>query len=119
MNLKKVAKYVYLFLMLFAVVLTVAEVLTLDFFPRGTWMVWVVSILGIFVGIFGSGVEKASTIVILYIGLLTTYNAFSGLDYIGESITIFLSNVLFVTAPIVLALIGYKFTIMFKEEKEI
>ncbi|MEN8251829.1 MAG: hypothetical protein ABFS32_23110 [Bacteroidota bacterium] len=114
MDLKKFAKIVYLLLMLFAVVLTINSVV--DIFPTGTWMVWVVSILGIFVGIFGDGIKHAPTIVILFIGLFLTYNAFSGLDYIGEYITMFLSNVIFVTAPIVLTLIGYKFSTMFKKE---
>jgi hypothetical protein len=117
MDLKKVAKYVYILLMLFAVVLTINA--AIDVLPSGPWMIWTASILGIFVGIFGSGIEKATTIVILYLGLLTTYSAFSGLDYIGEYITIFLQNVLLVTGPIVLTLVGYKFSIMFKDLEDV
>lgn len=109
MDLKKFAKYAYLLLMLFALVFAFVDM------PSGTWVLWVVALLGIFVGVFGRGIEKAKAIVILYLGLMATYSVLSGLDFVGEYITAFLSNLLYVTGPIVLTLVCYKFYKLFKD----
>lgn len=109
MDFKKFAKYAYMLLMLFALIFTFVDA------PTAAWSIWVVALLGIFVGVFGKGVEKATKLVILYLGLTVTYQALFGLDFVGEYITKFLGNMLTYTAPLVLTVICYKFFKMFKD----
>lgn len=109
MDFKKFAKYAYMLLMLFALLFTFIDA------PTASWAFWIVALLGIFVGVFGRGVEKATKIVILYLGLSVTYQALFGLDFIGEYITTFLGNMLAYTAPLVLTIICYKFFKLFKD----
>ena len=114
MDFKKFAKYAYILLMLFALVFTFVEPL------GGEWVFWVIALLGIFVGVFGRGIEKATKLVILYLGLMATFTALSGLvfgdfTFIGEKITLFLGNMLYVTGPIILTIICFKFYKIFKD----
>ncbi len=109
MDLKKFAKYGYILLMLLALIFAFVDA------PTGAWTVWLIGLLGVFVGVFGKGVEKATKIVILYWGLGTTYTALMGLDFIGEYITKFLGNMLQYTAALVLTIVCFKFYKLFKD----
>ena len=113
MDFKKFAKYAYMLLVLFALIFTFVDA------PSAAWSIWVVALLGIFVGVFGKGVEKATKIVILYLGLTVTYQALFGLNIgsftLGLYITTFFGNMLTYMAPLVLTVISFKFIKMFKE----
>lgn len=111
MDLKKFAKYGYFLLLLLAFVFAIVDAPS----PSPAWMIWIVALLGIFVGVFGKGVEKATDIVILYLGISVTYTALMGLDFIGEYITRFLGNMLQYTGALVLTIVCYKFFKLFKE----
>lgn len=109
MDLKKFAKYAYMLLFLFAVVFTFIDV------PAGTWPYWVISVIGVFVAVFGRGVEKTKKLIILFLGLTLTYQSFGMLDFVGEYITHFLSNILLFYSPLLLTLVLLKFYKVFQE----
>ena len=109
MDFKKFAKYAYMLLMLLALVFTFVPA------PTAAWAFWIIALLGIFIGVFGKGVDKALDLTILYFGLKYSHDVLDNLNFVGPFITKFLGNMVYFMGPLVLTIICYKLYKLYKE----